>query len=154
MYKSLLLLAGAFLYISNSIHAQNVLNGKITDARDGAPLRGVSVYIPDLKTGAATGADGIYRIQFIPAGTYLIEVSAVGYAKQWEKVRVQALETRNYTLTAAGATLDNIVVTGVPAATENQRHRSSSPRRGIAIFWRPRRPMSSMPLPKSQACRL
>lgn len=121
MHKSSFLLAGVFLFIAGAGYAQNAITGKITDARDGAPLRGVSVYIQDLKTGAATTADGSYRIQFIPAGTYLIEVSTIGYARKWEKVTVKGSETRNFALTAAGATLDNIVVTGVPVATENQK---------------------------------
>jgi iron complex outermembrane recepter protein len=120
MYKSLLLLAGAFLCLSNSVYAQNAITGKITDAHDGAPLRGVSIYIPDLKTGAASGADGSYRIQYIPAGTYLIEVSAIGYAKQREKVTVKGAETRNYALATVGAALDDVIVTGVSAATEKQ----------------------------------
>ena len=122
MYKSwLFLLTAMLLCFSDSLHAQNEITGKITDARDGAPLRSVSVYIPDLKTGSATAADGSYRIQYLPAGTYLVEVSTIGYAKQWEKVTVKGTVTRNYALTTTGATLDDIIVTGVPAATDNQK---------------------------------
>lgn len=123
MHKSCLFLLTAILFsFSNFIHAQNVITGKITDAHDGAPLRGVSVYIPDLKTGAATAADGSYRIQDIPAGAYVIEISIVGYAKQWEKLTVKGPVLRNYALTAASATLVDIIVTGVPVATDKQKN--------------------------------
>jgi iron complex outermembrane receptor protein len=123
MDKSWLLLSTVVaLCFSNFLHAQNTITGKITDARGGVPLRGVSIYIPDLKTGAATAADGSYRIQDIPAGTYLMEISAIGYAKQWEKLTVKGPVLRNYTLNAASATLGDIIVTGVPAATDKQKN--------------------------------
>jgi iron complex outermembrane receptor protein len=126
MSKSwLYLLTAVLLCFSNSVHAQknqNTITGKISDAHGGVPLQGVSVYIPDLKTGAATAADGSYRIQDIPAGTYLIEISIVGYAKQWERLTVKGPVLRNYALTAASATLGDIIVTGVPAATDKQRN--------------------------------
>jgi iron complex outermembrane receptor protein len=123
MYKScLFLLTVVLLCFSISIHAQNTITGKITDAHNGVPLRGVSVYIPDLKTGAASTADGSYRIQDIPAGTYLMEISIIGYAKQWEKLTVKGQVRRNYALTAASVTLGDIIVTGVPSATDNQKN--------------------------------
>lgn len=117
----LTLLTTVLVCFSNSTRAQNEITGKITDARDGAPLRGVSVYIPDLKTGSATAADGSYHIQYIPPGSYLVEVSGIGYARQWEKVTVKGPVTRNYLLTPSSATLGDIVVTGVPAATDRQK---------------------------------
>ncbi len=122
MYKRwLYLLTAVLVGFSNFIHAQNIITGKITNARDGGPLRSVSVYIPDLKTGSATAADGSYRIQYIPAGTYLIEVSIIGYARQFEKVTVKGPVTKNYVLNAVPATLGDIIVTGVPAATDKQK---------------------------------
>ena len=120
MYKSWLsLLTAALFCFSSAIHAQNSITGKIS--HDGIPLRGVSVYIPDLKTGAATAADGSYRIQDIPAGTYLMEISMIGYAKQWEVVVARGVVTRNYALIASGTTMEDVVVTGVPSATLNQK---------------------------------
>ncbi len=123
MYKrwSLLFLFNAFVIcFSNSLCAQNEITGKIT-GRIGIPLGCVSVYIPDLKTGSMTAADGSFRIQSIPAGTYVIEVSTIGYAKQWEKVTVKGAVTRNYALVVSGATMEDVVVTGVPSATVNQK---------------------------------
>ncbi|HXB93409.1 MAG TPA: TonB-dependent receptor, partial [Puia sp.] len=123
MYKNWLFsLTVILLGFSNSILAQNAIIGKITDAHDGTPLRGVSVYIPDLKTGAATAADGTYSIRDIPAGTYLMEISIIGYAKQWEKLTVKGPVPKNYALTAASATLADIIVTGVPSATDKQKN--------------------------------
>src|SRR5580704_7723442 len=110
MYKSWLsLLTAALFCFSSAIHAQNSITGKIS--HDGIPLRGVSVYIPDLKTGAATAADGSYHIQDIPAGTYLIEISTIGDAKKWERLTAKGQVVRNYALTAASATLGDIIVT-------------------------------------------
>jgi len=121
MYKSWLLILTS-VFLCHALHAQNTISGKITDARDGAPLKSASVYIPDLKTGAATAADGNFRIQNIPAGTYVIEISIVGYAKQWEKLTIKGPVIRNYALKTATPTLADIIVTGVPVATDQQKN--------------------------------
>ena len=42
------------------------LSGKITDKESGQPIPGVTIYIPDLKTGAVTGMDGTYKIDNLP----------------------------------------------------------------------------------------
>ena len=75
--------------LSSFVNGQNEISGKIADASTGLPLHGVSVYIPDLKTGTASGADGSYLIKNIPSGTYVIEVSIIGYAKQLEKITIK-----------------------------------------------------------------
>jgi iron complex outermembrane receptor protein len=121
MYKIwLFVLTVTLLCFSNPLHAQNTITGKVT--HDGVPLQGVSVYIPDLKTGAATAADGSYRIQNIPTGVYLVEISIVGYAKQWETITVKGTVLKNYSLTTASATFGDVIVTGVPAATDQLRN--------------------------------
>lgn len=52
--------------------------GRIVDAK-GQPLVGVSVAVPALRSGAATGADGRYTILNVPAGTYDVRVNLLGY---------------------------------------------------------------------------
>jgi hypothetical protein len=37
---------------------KNILTGKITDEKRGAPLMGASIYIPDLKVGVRANEDG------------------------------------------------------------------------------------------------
>ncbi|QKG55074.1 carboxypeptidase-like regulatory domain-containing protein [Hymenobacter sp. BRD67] len=51
----------------------------VRDARTHAPVPGVTVAIPDLKTGAATDASGQATVSDVPAGTYQVQFSSLGY---------------------------------------------------------------------------
>ncbi len=53
--------------------------GKVTDPSTGEPLVGVDVYIENTDLGAVTGSDGGYVINFVPAGTYEVTASYIGY---------------------------------------------------------------------------
>ncbi len=55
------------------------LAGVVLDAKKQA-LAGASVALPDVRLGAVTDADGRYVIYNVPAGTYVVKVSLIGYA--------------------------------------------------------------------------
>ncbi len=57
------------------------ITGKVTDARTGEPLPGVSVSVQGSTMGQYTDETGKYTILNIPVGTYTVEYSSVGYAK-------------------------------------------------------------------------
>ena len=90
--KKIFLSAAILLLIvtCNLVSAQNnlqrkykprvTLSGKITDAKSGEPLAGASIHFSDLKTGSISNAQGLYQIQNISAGKYLVEVTFVGFA--------------------------------------------------------------------------
>lgn len=109
------------LFFSYFAQAQNEIRGKITDVKTNEPLHGVSIYIPDLKTGVASSLDGTYMIRNIPSGAYIIEVSIIGYATQVEKITVKGILKKDYLLTTSAAELKGVIVTGVPSATDNQK---------------------------------
>ena len=81
---------------------------------------GASVYISDLKLGAVSGRDGTYVIRDLPSGAYVISISMIGYARQVEEVAVKGVINRNYSLSPSSTTLKDVIITGVPAATEKQ----------------------------------
>ena len=118
----MLLLTIVALSFSSFAYAQNEIRGKITDAKTNEPLRGVSVYIPDIKTGVASGLDGSYIIRNIPSGTYIIEVSIIGYATQIEKITVRGTSKKDYLLSTSSSELKGVIITGVPSATDNQKN--------------------------------
>ena len=121
-YAYWVLLTIVSLSFSSFSYGQNEISGKIKDAKTNEPLRGVSVYIPDLKTGVASASDGTYLIRNIPSGAYVIEVSIIGYATQAEKITVKGISKKDYLLTASSAELKGVIVTGVPSATDNQKN--------------------------------
>ncbi|MEK6154180.1 TonB-dependent receptor [Flavobacteriaceae bacterium 3-367] len=60
-------------------YAQNTLNGTITDSESALPLEQVTIYFPQLEKGAISDAEGNYRINNLPLGTYKLVVSYIGY---------------------------------------------------------------------------
>jgi hypothetical protein len=57
------------------------VKGQITDAVSGETLPGTTVYLPQLQQGDVTDATGKFSIKKVPAGTYQLQVSFVGYRK-------------------------------------------------------------------------
>ena len=73
--------AATLLMLSGAVFGQDSgsLSGVITDGESGLPLQGANVFIEELSKGSASDADGRYTILNIPAGTYTISASYVGY---------------------------------------------------------------------------
>ena len=117
--KKILLFVACLLFGIIS-YSQNEIKGKIKDANTGLPIAGSSVYIPDLKTGAISNADGAYAIKDIPDGTYLIEVSYVGYGSQTIEVDVKKTAVADFALKPSTKEMKEIVITGVSSATERE----------------------------------
>ena len=55
------------------------IKGKVTDKSTSEALIGANVVVQSTQIGAATDLDGIYQIKNIPAGTYTVKASYVGY---------------------------------------------------------------------------
>ena len=72
-----------WLILSMNVMAQNgELRGTITDKKTGEPLFGATVFLIDTDFGAATNSSGQYVLSEIPASTYNIRVSFIGYQTQ------------------------------------------------------------------------
>jgi iron complex outermembrane receptor protein len=110
------------LFTSLTAFSQNTLTGKVTSAKDSSALVGVTIYIPDLKLGAATNAEGNYSINNIPKGTFLAVVNYIGYASQTKEVSINETAVINFTLEESGTSMAEVVVTGVSSATEERNN--------------------------------
>src|SRR5258706_5935614 len=110
-----------FIFISFlfpfSLFAQNELSGTIKNGKDSSPLTGASVYISDLQLGAVSDAEGNYVFRNMPGGSYLIEVSHVGFASQIREVEVNKSKTENFDLQESRTELKEVIVTGFASAT-------------------------------------
>lgn len=60
--------------------------GRVLDDKSGEPLIGVNVMIKGTFLGAATDANGEFRIESVPLGVYQIEASMIGYKRQVKEV--------------------------------------------------------------------
>lgn len=107
MKKALLMLLGAFLFVSATVAQEKTVTGRVTD-NNGLTLPGVSVRIKGATTGVSTGADGNYSIR-ANAGDVL-QFSFIGAISQ--ERTVGAGNTINVTLLSDTRSLDEVVVVG------------------------------------------
>jgi iron complex outermembrane recepter protein len=111
----------ACIVATKSSIAQFKISGNIKDSKTNENLSGVSVYMNDLKLGVGTNKAGDFTFQNIKAGTYIIEISLIGYKSIIEKIVLQQDKIVNISLDAAVAELNEVVVTAVTRATELRR---------------------------------
>ncbi|MGY0040780.1 carboxypeptidase-like regulatory domain-containing protein [Pedobacter sp. NJ-S-72] len=78
-------LIGNNIVITRSKPAVWVIHGHVRNTEDGEDLVGATVYIPELKTGVTTNQYGFYSLS-VPAGTYDVLISSVGYETQQKNI--------------------------------------------------------------------
>jgi len=97
------------------------ITGKITDAATGRPIENVGVSAEATaggpRFGATSGADGSYRINNLPAGTFTVTARLLGYERK-SVANVRPGQTADFALTQATTTLSQTVVTASRARPE------------------------------------
>mgnify|MGYP005838533419 FL=1 len=98
---------------------QGVIRGQVMDRDTREGLPGANIVVQGTTLGAATDIEGRYEIANVPAGTYTVSVSYVGYrsAQQQVSVAAGATVTLNFLLEPDVRGLEEIVVTGVASRT-------------------------------------
>ena len=89
------------------------LQGKVTDAVDGSPVVGASIYFPLLKQGTVTNAEGAYFLDQLPSVSTTIQVSYVGHQAIVETIDLRVIRERDFVLHENNAMLKEVVVTGL-----------------------------------------
>ena len=77
--NSILLLVFVGMVFAQSGRVTGKIEGVVTDEETGDPLIGVNVVLVNTLLGTTTDPDGYYLILNIPAGTYEVEYSYLGY---------------------------------------------------------------------------
>src|SRR5690606_12524642 len=103
----LLLLAVA---VSSAALAQQTISGHVLHA-DNSAVHNASVELLNSNLATATDNQGHFILSEVPAGTYMIRVSALGYAAENHTVLVDGSVTLDFQLTAVENRLDEAVVT-------------------------------------------
>ena len=133
MRKSLLLMSSFLLLIAFSFAQNRIITGKVTDARDGSPLVGVSVNVKGSKAGTTTDGSGLFRLS-VPADAVLV-FSNVGFTD--EQVTVGASDMVTVTLKVAQKNLQEVVITGYTLQNKRQTAGSISKVSGDEIKLQP-----------------
>ena len=98
-----------------------VLQGYVTDAIDGQPVVGASIYFPQLKQGTVTNAEGQYTIKDLPAVKTTIQVTYVGHLTIIKSIDLRSTTTCDFVLQENNAMLKEVVVTGLTGSTRADR---------------------------------
>lgn len=97
------------LGLTGMLHAQNKISGTITSDKN-EPIKGVSVYVPDLHKSTTTGDDGKYVLNNLPAGTINVNFSFVGFISQNKTITVQNETIADITLVQTLFQMDEVIV--------------------------------------------
>ncbi len=91
-----LVLCLSFVFVLQVAFAQGsgTIKGRVLDKEKGDELIGVNIVIQNSSLGAATDNEGNYVIKNVPAGTYTLKVSYVGYKKDTREVTVTSGEVK------------------------------------------------------------
>ncbi len=87
--------------------SQNVVTGKVTDSKDGTPVKGVSVTVKGTKISTQTETDGSFKIT-VPAGATSLLFSSIGFVLQ----EVAVNGNLNIRMVQEVSKLDEVVVIG------------------------------------------
>lgn len=113
-----LILAIPLLLISFIISAQEIsVTGKVTDAKDGSPMVGVSVIIKGTSIGTTTDIDGNYSIKC--KGSDVLILSFIGYQKQ--EISVSGRTRIDVTLKEETKEIDEVIVIGYGVQKKSDR---------------------------------
>ncbi|MBT9186767.1 TonB-dependent receptor [Zobellia russellii] len=112
-----------FLITGLAYAQNNTIAGTISDNSETVPF--ANIYLKGTKIGTSTLEDGSYVLKNIPAGTYKLQVSVLGYQDFSTKVTFKNNEdkTLDITINPASEQLEEMVVTGTLKAVS----RSESP---------------------------
>ena len=98
------------------------VTGQVTDARSGAALPAVQVYIAGTSNGTLTNDAGRYILLNVPAGTHTLQADRIGYTSARREVTVvagSAVEA-TFALSEEALGLDELVVTGTAGAARRR----------------------------------
>ena len=100
--------------------AQNTysIRGRVLEAVTGETLPGATVQVTGngQSAGGVSDPDGSYKISNLPAGTYTVQTSFVGYKPKTQTVKISTQSVvATFTLTADNASLDEVQVVATQA---------------------------------------
>jgi hypothetical protein len=106
-----------FIFILFSIFALSVtgqekftISGTVSDTDSGETLIGINVLVPSENAGAVTNVYGFYSIT-LPAGTYEMRYTSIGFTSEIVTIDLQASITKNVSLSENLESLEEVIIT-------------------------------------------
>ncbi|GAA4456463.1 TonB-dependent receptor [Nibrella saemangeumensis] len=110
-----LLMAAGSLWLP--AQAQNTLSGQVTHKESNEAVVGATIFIPEIRVGATTDANGSYRLAKLPVGTFTVQVSFVSHKTVVQKVAINGDVTLNVIMENAVNSLEEVIVSGSATKT-------------------------------------
>ncbi|MGH7498297.1 MAG: SusC/RagA family TonB-linked outer membrane protein [Gemmatimonadales bacterium] len=104
--------------VPSALLADSVITGVVVNAQ-GAPLPGLRLEVVGTTLQVNTDADGAFRLGGLSSRKVTLRISGIGYRPRTQTVDVGSRNLR-LVMTEAPFNLDELVVTGVPGATEKR----------------------------------
>ena len=105
--------------------AQNTLSGKVMDKDTKLPISGAYISIKNTKKKTVSDKTGNYQIDIPSNGTYIVEVSFVGYKRVRQVIVLNGNITKDFFLESSANVLNEVVVRGSSQQAEINRIRQS-----------------------------
>jgi hypothetical protein len=108
-----------------------IVAGRVEDARSGEPVAQAGIVLVGTTHSALTARDGTFRLDRVPAGSYRLQVTHLGFGQQSIGIAVEAGQTVavRITLTEMAIALQPITVEAISA--EQRAIRAAGYRRGV-----------------------
>lgn len=106
-----------FLFTQIFAQAKLSLSGRIVHEENSEPLPGATVRIHDINRDALSNDSGVYRINSIPPGKYLVEVTYIGHQSVVTTIEITDNVVKDFALHDAVVEQEGVTVTGVTTAT-------------------------------------
>ncbi|MCK7558305.1 carboxypeptidase-like regulatory domain-containing protein [Chitinophaga sedimenti] len=142
-----------FLFSTTTVTAQTntSLRGRVTS--DGKPVPFASVGFANLKMGVTTDEQGEFRLTGLPAGQHTLQVTAVGYVRKVQPLRIKSGDNiQDIVLEATSASLNEVVVSGTLKAVSKMESPVPVEVYAPVFFRRNPTPVFSMRCKISMAC--
>ncbi|AKA33710.1 TonB-dependent receptor [Flagellimonas lutaonensis] len=123
-YTVILSLCSVFFFTICFGQQKYTLSGTVYEAASNETLIGVTISIPELRTGTTTNEYGFYSIT-LPEGEYEVVVSYLGYQSIRQAISLNTDRKRNFNLIEEPEELEEVVVTDKANRTEIKKPQMS-----------------------------
>ncbi len=109
-FRNLLFALSLVSFLQLSAQQKYTLSGTITEASSNETLIGVSVVVPELRTGVSTNEYGFYSLT-LPEGEYKIQISYLGFQDIVQTISFTQDQKVNFRLAEEAEELEEVIVT-------------------------------------------
>ena len=108
--------------ITASSFSQGSVRGSVFDESSGAPVGFCNVFLENTTYGVNTDADGFYTLSKVPAGTYNLQATFIGYdtASVQIAVRDGEVQTQQLFLKESGVQIEEVSISAERAVARNE----------------------------------